>query len=125
VSFVATVDDVRRFRRAHQVQSSLGVVPQEWRSSETQRKGRITKAGNPRTRWLLVEAAWAILARRKKPETAPLREWAEGIRHRRGSPIAAVALARHLAGILYAMWRDHTAYEPAKLRRGVVAQRAA
>ncbi len=125
VSFVATVDDVRRFRRAHQVQSYLGLVPREWSSSETQRKGRITKAGNSRTRWLLVEAAWGILGRRTKPDTAPLREWAEGIRRRRGKQTAAVALARRLAGILYAMWRDQTAYDPVKLRRGGVAQRAA
>jgi len=125
VSFVATVDDVRRFRRAHQVQSSLGLVPREWSSSETQRKGRITKAGNSRTRWLLVEAAWAILGGRKKPDTAPLREWAERIRHRRGKQIAAVALARRLAGILYAMWRDQTEYEPAKLQRRGVVQRVA
>jgi len=125
VSFVATVDDVRRFRHAHQVQSYLGLVPREWSSSEIQRKGRITKAGNTRTRWLLVEAAWAILRRRKKPETAPLREWADRIVSRRGSRVAAVALARRLAGILYAMWRDRTAYDPAKLRRGDVVRRAA
>ncbi|MFQ5896603.1 MAG: IS110 family transposase [Nitrospinota bacterium] len=125
VSFVATVDDVRRFRRAHQVQSYLGLVPREWSSSETQRRGRITKVGNSRTRWLLVEAAWAILGGRKKPDTAPLREWAEGIRHRRGKQIAAVALARRLAGILYAMWRDRTEYDPDKLRRGGAAQHAA
>ena len=124
-SFVATVDDVQRFRGAHQVQSYLGVVPQEWSSSETQRKGRITKAGNSRTRWLLVEAAWTILRGRKQSDTAPLREWAERIRQRRGGPIAAVALARRLAGILYAMWRDQTEYDPAKLRRGGAVQRAA
>lgn len=125
VSFVATLDDVRRFRDAHQVQSYLGLVPQEWSSSEIQRKGRITKAGNSRTRWLLVEAAWAILRRRKKVDTAPLREWADRIGSRRGSRVAAVALARRLAGILYAMWRDHTEYDPARLQRGVITQRAA
>ncbi len=65
-----------------------------------------------------MEAAWAILGRRKNPDTAPLREWAEGIRHRRGKQIAAVALARRLAGVLYAMWRNQTAYDPAKLCRG-------
>lgn len=66
IAFGATVDDVQRFRGAHQVQSSLGVVPQEWSSSETQRKGRITKAGNSRTRWLLVEAAWGHSPRAEK-----------------------------------------------------------
>jgi transposase len=121
VAFVATVDRVTRFRNAHQLESYLGLVPREWSSSETQRKGSITKAGNTRMRWLLVEAAWCVMRRKKKPETARLREWADGIALRRGSHVAAVALARRLAGILYAMWRDQTEYDPKELgRRGHV-----
>ncbi len=117
VAFVATVDRVTRFRNAHQLESYLGLVPREWSSSETQRKGSITKAGNTRMRWLLVEAAWCVMRRKKKSETARLREWADGIALRRGSHVAAVALARRLAGILYAMWRDQTEYDPKELGR--------
>lgn len=73
-------------------------------------------------RWLLVEAAWCILRRKKKPETATLRAWADRIAARRGSRIAAVALARRLAGILYAMWRDGTDYEPARLIKDLEAK---
>ena len=115
VCFVSTLDEVERFRGSHQVKSYLGLVPREWSSSEMQRKGRITKAGNGRTRWLLIEAAWCILRRKRKPETAALRDWAEKIALRRGRTIAAVALARRLTGILYAMWRDGTDYDPATL----------
>jgi transposase len=123
VVFVATIDQVARFRNAHQLESYLGLVPREWSSSETQRKGSITKAGNTRMRWLLVEAAWCILRRKKKPETAQLREWADRIALRRGSHVAAVAPARRLAGILYAMWRDHTEYDPNQIgRRGQMRQ---
>jgi transposase len=32
----------------------VGLVPSEWSSSEIQRRGHITKAGNGRMRWLLV-----------------------------------------------------------------------
>jgi len=117
VAFVATVDRVVRFRDAHQLESYIGLVPREWSSSEIQRKGSITKAGNTRMRWLLVEAAWCILRRKKKPETTLLREWADRIALRRGSHVAAVALARRLAGILYAMWRDGTEYDPAQIGR--------
>ena len=60
-------------------------------------------------RYLLVEAAWRVL-RTKDPAAAALRVWAEGIAQRRGRSIAAVALARRLAGILYAMWRDGKDY---------------
>jgi transposase len=112
VAFVATVDRETRFRNAHQLQSYIGLVPREWSSSETQRKGAITKTGNTRMRWLLVEAAWCILRRKLKPETILLRMWAEGIARRHGSHVAAVALARRLAGILFAMWRDQTEYDP-------------
>ena len=44
-AYVATVDDVTRFRGAHQVEAYLGLVPSEWSSSEVQRRGHITKAG--------------------------------------------------------------------------------
>ncbi len=115
VAFVATLDEAKRFRGAHQVEAYLGLVPREWSSSEVQRRGHITKAGNSRMRWLLVEAAWRLATHRKRPETEALREWAERIARRRGQRVAVVALARKLAGILYAMWRDGSAYEPAKL----------
>ncbi len=117
VVFVATIDHVARFRNAHQLESYLGLVPREWNSSETQRKGSITKAGNTRMRWLLVEAAWCILRRKKQPKTARLRDWADRIALRRGSHVAAVALARRLAGILYAMWRDQTEYDASQIGR--------
>ena len=118
VSYISTLDQVERFPSAHKVESYLGLVPAEWSSSEIEHKGHITKQGNSRTRWLLVEAAWCILGRRKQPATAPLREWADRIAVRRGSRIAAVALARKLAGILYAIWRDGTAYDVSKLQSG-------
>lgn len=66
-------------------------------------------------RWLLVEAAWCIL-RSKSSETAALRGWASAITTRRGKRIAAVALARRLAGILFALWRDGVAYDARKIR---------
>src|SRR5262249_48677133 len=126
VAFVATVDVVARFRGAHQVESYLGLVPREWSSSETQRKGRITKAGNGRARWLLVEAAWCILRRTtRSPDAVVLRDWAARIARRRGSRVAVVALARRLAGILYAMWRDQTAYDRTKLRSVAPTRQAA
>ncbi|MGH8311009.1 MAG: IS110 family transposase [Steroidobacteraceae bacterium] len=113
---VATVDDVSRFMSAHQFEAFLGLVPSEHSSGEKRRLGSITKAGNLRVRYLLVEAAWRIL-RSSKAESAPLREWAQGIAERRGRRIAVVALARRLAGVLYAVWRDQRPFNAAKLRR--------
>jgi transposase len=125
LSFVATLDRVERFQGPHQVESYLGLVPREWSSSEVQRKGHITKAGNTRMRWLLVEAARCVLRGKKKAESATLREWGDRLRQRRGSSIAAVAMARRLTGILYALWRDGTVYDPTKVRGGKSAKQAA
>jgi transposase len=97
---VATIDDVTGFASAHQFEAFLGLVPGERSSGEKRRVGRITKAGNSRARYLLIEAGWRIL-RSKSPETAALRAWALKIAARRGNRIAVVALARRLAGILY------------------------
>ena len=68
-AFVATIDDLTRFCTAHELEASLGVVPSERSSGEKRQLGRITKAGNGRMRWLLVEAAGQIL-RSKSAETA-------------------------------------------------------
>ena len=106
-AFVATLDEADRFHGAHQVESYLGLVPSENSSADRRRRGHITKAGNPRMRWLLVQAAWAA----RRADAAGLRAWTERLAKRRGSRIATVALARRLAGILFAMWRDQTTFD--------------
>lgn len=122
VAFVATLDEAGRFGGAHQVEAYLGLVPREWSSSEVQRRGHITKAGHSRMRWLLVEAAWRVATHRKRPDTQALREWADRIAQRRGKRIAMVALARKLSGVLFAMMRDGSVYDPAKLSGARVAK---
>jgi transposase len=110
-AFVATIDDVQRFHHAHQLEAYLGLVPRECSSGDTQRRGAITKAGSSRTRWLLIQAAVSIL-RRRPPEAEALRTWALRLAARRGKSVAVVALARRLAGILYALLRDGTVFTP-------------
>jgi transposase len=114
LSFVAPLDEVERFDNAHQVESSLGLVPREWSSGEQQQRGKITKQGSGRMRALLVGAAWRILCR-KGTMGGKLRHWAERIASRRGKRVAVVALARRLAGILYALWRDGSVYDEARV----------
>lgn len=109
VAFVSTLDQIERFEGAHKVQAYIGLVPSEFSSGERRQRGAITKTGNTRLRWLLVEAAWSIM-RSQNPRTQELRCWTRAIAVRRGQRIAIVALARKLAGILYAMWRDGTAF---------------
>jgi transposase len=77
-----------------------------WRSEVT------TKAGSGAMRWLLVQAAWCVRSRCRSSDARPLKLWAAEVEKRRGKRIATVALARKLAGILYALWRNNTTYDP-------------
>jgi transposase len=113
-TYAATLDGAARFQDAKQVRSYLGLVPREHSSGEKKHRGRISKAGNSRARALLVEAAWALL-RWKTPKTEALHEWATRIAARRGKATAVVALARKMAGILFAIWRDGTEFNPEHL----------
>jgi len=115
VAFVSTLDLVQRFEGAHKVPAYLGLVPSEFSSGERQQRGAITKTGDPRLRWLLVEAAWSVM-RSRTQRTEELRQWTGQIALRRGQRIAIVALARKLAGILFAMWRDETEFGKAERR---------
>ncbi len=97
----------------------LGLVPSESSSGSRRRQGAITKTGNGHARRLLVEAAWhqrsrpgcsRDVARRREGQSALVRERAvaaERRLHRRWrrfdargkrSTVAAVAVARELAG---------------------------
>jgi transposase len=112
-SFVSVVDDAKRFRSPHHVESYLGLVPSEESSGGKRRLGAISKKGNAYLRALLVEGAWSILQRVDRHD--PLRLWAEAVAERRGRKIAVTALARRLVGVLWAMWRDGKPYEPSVL----------
>ncbi|MGC3996361.1 MAG: transposase [Anaeromyxobacter sp.] len=84
IAYDVVIDDPKRFQSAQQVSAYCGLVPSELSSGEKQRKGRITKTGNARVRWLLVQAAHCVL-RSKSAESLPLREWAGKIHRRRAT----------------------------------------
>lgn len=109
ISFTAAIDDPARFTNAHAAESYLGLTPGEDSSGQRKRRTGITKAGAKRTRYLLVQAAWSL--RRAQPHD-PAARWALAVEERRGKKVAITALARKLAGILFALWRDGTTYNP-------------
>ena len=51
---------------------------------------------------------------RRHRRNDPIVQWALQVEERRGRAIAVVALARKMATILYAMWRDGAAYNPTR-----------
>ena len=109
---VACIDDAHRFENGREVSAYFGLVPRQYQSGETDRNGRITKRGNPLARTILVECAWASL--RYNP-------WAKGVyericgKQKTRRKKAAIALARKLAVIAWAMLRDEKDWEPAKM----------
>jgi transposase len=119
-AFVAAIDDAARFQRADQVASYLGLVPREYSSGERQHRGHVLRSAHPEVQSLLIQAGWQIWRSRRR-DTAHLRVWAEGIARRRGRTIAVVAVARRLARVLFAIWRDGTVYGRPAIREGTHA----
>ena len=112
-TFVSVIDQAQRFKNAHSVAAYLGLVPGEKTTGgpSKRRLGSITKQGNTHARAMLIQSAWSILRLRHSQD--PLRRWADHIAKTRGKKIAVVALARKLAGVLWAMLRDGTPYDGA------------
>lgn len=109
---VACIDDPHRFENGRHISAYFGLVPRQYQSGETDRNGRITKRGNPLARTILVECAWASL--RYNP-------WAKGVyeriygKQKTRKKKAAIALARKIAVIAWAMLRDQRDWEPKRM----------
>jgi transposase len=120
---LAEVVDFQRFRRPRALMAYLGLVPSEYSSGETPRRGGLTKAGHTHARRVLVEAAWPYrhrptagraLARRSQaqPEEVVGQAWRAHQRlhrryrhlvgHGKRPPVAVAAIARELVGFLWA-----------------------
>lgn len=61
LSIISEIGDFSRFANAQQFSAFLGLVPSEESSGQKERRGGITKAGNTRLRFLLIEGAKSTL----------------------------------------------------------------
>lgn len=118
VRFMAALDDHTRFAGAHAVEAYVGLVPGQDSSGARTRHLGITKAGSRSLRWCLVQAAHSA---KRTLKAGPLRDWVDAVQHRRGRQVAVVALARKLTGILYAIWRDGTRFDPLRTNAAPLA----
>lgn len=109
LSFIATIDDATRFRRAVDVAAYLGLTPRGYQSGESDWSGRISKRSDRRMRKLLYEAANILIQRIAK--FSPLKGWAMRLVQRKGLKKATVATARKMAVILTRLWRDSTEFD--------------
>lgn len=58
VTFMAKIGDIRRFENLSKLMAYLGLVPSEYSTGQTVKRGGITKTGNSRVRRTLVEGTW-------------------------------------------------------------------
>ncbi|MBA4010955.1 MAG: IS110 family transposase [Phenylobacterium sp.] len=111
LTFRTAVDDPMRFKRSRDVGAYFGLTSKRWQSGTSiDIQGRISKAGDPDVRRALYEAASAMLTRYKG--RSALKTWGETLA-KRCHKKAVVAVARKLAVIMHAMWRDGTVYADA------------
>ena len=108
-AIVAFIDDPQRFKNKNQVSAYAGLVPRQYQSGNTDRHGRITKRGPGLLRTLLVECAWTSLQYNTWSRQTYERIHG-GSRTRRKK--AAIALARKILVLAWAMMRDQTDYDP-------------
>lgn len=119
-ALMAAIGDISRFESPRKLVAYLGLDPKVRQSGEEPaRHGRISKRGNTQARSVLVEAAWSAVR-----SAGPLRAFGERVRVRKGSQVAAVAVARKIACLCWQVLskeEDYAYARPslirAKLRR--------
>jgi transposase len=126
IGLVSELGDLTRFAHPRQLMAWLGVTPSEYSSGSKRRQGSITKTGNSYARKLLVESAWQYrhaakvssdIQRRHEglPKVIVDRAWDAQLRLcrrfrkllARGKErnVAAIAVARELAGFIWDIGR--------------------
>jgi transposase len=128
-TFMAEIGDLSRFATPRELMANLGLVPSEDSTGDTVKRGPITKAGNRRARRMLVECSWSYQhpprvgqAKQHKVDAAPAaareiawkaqcrlhRRYRALIRRGKLKTVAITAVARELAGFIWAVNRAIT-----------------
>ena len=112
VTFVATIDTPERFSRSRSVGAYIGLTSRRHQSGDIDYGGRISRRGDRMLRTVLYEAANSLMCRVKSGAGQTLKNWATALKKRTSHKKAVVALARKLAVIMHAIWKDGTEFEP-------------
>jgi transposase len=111
VTYVATIDRPDRFARSRSVGAYIGLTSRRHQSGDMDYGGRISRRGDRMLRTVLYEAANSLLCRVKSGPDQHLKDWATALKKRTSHKKAVVALARKLAVIMHAIWKDGTEFE--------------
>jgi transposase len=111
--YVSTIEDKSRFGKSRMVGAFLGLRPRKKKSGGSDPQLRITKAGDPFLRRLLVNAANYVLGPFGPDST--LKQWGLTLAERGGKNAkkrATIAVARKLAVLMHRLWVTGEVYEP-------------
>jgi len=111
--YMLTLEDKNRFKKSRLAGAFIGLRPKKNQSGETDKQLRITKAGDPFLRRLLVSCANYILGPFAKD--SDLRRWGMQLASRGGKNAkkrAKVAVARKLAVLMHRLWVTGEPYQP-------------
>jgi transposase len=109
-----------RYRCGREYAASLGLVPRQRSTGGRTKLGAISRMGDPRVRWLLVNGASAVLQRLCPRNGAPPAElarsaigvWALRLLARKPKAVVVVALANKLARIAWSVLTRREPYRP-------------
>jgi transposase len=113
LAYVLTLEEPSRFRASRTVGDFVGLTPAKDQSGESDPQKRISKAGDPFLRRLLVQCAHHILG--PFGQESDLRRWGLRLAERGGKAAkkkAVVAVARKLAVLLHRLWVSGKDYQP-------------
>ena len=127
MTILSELIDMNRFASPRELMSFIGLVPSEYSSGGKQRRGSLTRAGNAHVRRILVEAAWhyrhpphrtgetirkrregqspEVIETARKAEVRLYRKFTRMVMRGKRTTVAAVAVARELAGFVWAIGR--------------------
>jgi transposase len=111
--YLLTVEDKTRFKKSRTAGAFFGLRPKKDQSGAGDPQLRITKAGDPLVRRLLVQSANYILG--PKGKDSDLRRWGLALAKRGGKSAkkrATIAVARKLAVLMHRLWVTGEVYEP-------------
>jgi len=116
LTFLAAVDDVRRFSNSRKLVGYSGLAPTVRQSGDRTEYGAISREGRRELRAVWVQIAHLVAIDTKKA-TQPLRTWFNRVAKKRGKKTALVGLARRLLVIAYQLLKTEQDYDPARLKK--------
>lgn len=108
LTIMAEIGNIKRFPTAKKLMGYAGLVPSTYASGGKVVHGKITKTGSKWLRWIMVETAHHQMRCKKKPGFG---WYYRKLKERHGSKTAAVATARKLLAVIWAVLTENREFE--------------